>query len=144
MPLFFWLMEPIRHFEISWPLSSGILDHRYFKVRRLFAEFSQIFSQTLHRLAVIFLALISTIGVSRAWIEHFAKFLSTSSERSASESGRTMGQDHPKCKETPLTVNVINFEFFGFNVSIWVPWSPLGPKKSWYIGRINQIKKICE
>ena len=41
-----------------------------------------------------------------------------------------MGQDCPKCKETPLTVNVIDFEFFGFNVSIWVPWSPLGPKKS--------------
>ena len=33
-------------------------------------------------------------------------------------------------KKPPLTVNVINFEFFGFNVSIWVPWSPLGPKKS--------------
>ena len=33
-------------------------------------------------------------------------------------------------KKPPLTVNVIDFEFFGFNVSIWVPWSPLGPKKS--------------
>ena len=30
-------------------------------------------------------------------------------------------------KKPPLTVNVIDF---GFNVSIWVPWSPLGPKKS--------------
>ena len=46
-------------------------------------------------------------------------------------------------KKPPLTVNVINFEFFGFNVSIWVPWSPLGPKKSWYIVRIIQIHKIC-
>ena len=33
-------------------------------------------------------------------------------------------------KKPPLTVNVIDFEFFGFNVSICVPWSPLGPKKS--------------
>ena len=33
-------------------------------------------------------------------------------------------------KKPPLTVNVVDFEFFGFNVSIWVPWSPLGPKKS--------------
>ena len=33
-------------------------------------------------------------------------------------------------KKPPLTVNVIDFEFFGFNVAIWVPWSPLGPKKS--------------
>ena len=24
----------------------------------------------------------------------------------------TMGQDCPKCKETPLTVNVIDFDFF--------------------------------
>ena len=40
----------------------------------------------------------------------------------------TMGQDRPKCKETLSLhkVNVIDFEFFGFNVSIWVPWSPLG------------------
>jgi hypothetical protein len=37
-----------------------------------------------------------------------------------------MGQDYSKCKETPLTVNIIDFEFFGFNVSIWVPWRPLG------------------
>ena len=29
--------------------------------------------------------------------------------------GRTMGQDHQKCKETLLAVNVIDFEFFGFN-----------------------------
>ena len=33
-------------------------------------------------------------------------------------------------KKPPLIVNVIHFEFFDFNVSIWVPWSPLGPKKS--------------
>ena len=32
-------------------------------------------------------------------------------------------------KKPSLTANVINFEFFGFNVSIWVPWSPFGPKK---------------
>ena len=32
-------------------------------------------------------------------------------------------------KKPSLTVNVINFDFFGFNVSIWVSWSPLGPKK---------------
>jgi hypothetical protein len=25
-----------------------------------------------------------------------------------------------------LTVNVIDFEFFGFNVTLWVPWSSLG------------------
>ena len=31
-------------------------------------------------------------------------------------------------KKPPLTVNVIDFDFFGFNVSIWVPWSTLGPK----------------
>ena len=31
-------------------------------------------------------------------------------------------------KKPPLKVNVIDFEFFGFNVPIWVPWSPLGPK----------------
>ena len=40
-------------------------------------------------------------------------------------------------------MNVIDFEFFGLNVSIWVPGSPLGPKKSWYIGRIFQIHKKC-
>ena len=56
---------------------------------------------------------------------------------------RTIGQDCPKCKETQWKVNVIDFEFFGFDVSIWVPWSHLGPKKSWYIGRIIQIDKIC-
>ena len=33
-------------------------------------------------------------------------------------------------KKPPLTVNVIDFDFLGFNVSIWVPWSPFGPKKS--------------
>ena len=35
-------------------------------------------------------------------------------------------------KKPPLTlsVNVIDFEFFGFNVAIWVPLSLLGPKKS--------------
>ena len=31
-------------------------------------------------------------------------------------------------KKLPLTVNVIDFEFFDFNVSIWVPWSPLSQK----------------
>ena len=42
----------------------------------------------------------------------------------------TMGQNRPKCKETPLplTVNVIDFEFFVLNVPEWVPWSPLDPK----------------
>jgi hypothetical protein len=38
---------------------------------------------------------------------------------------RTMGQDRPKCKGTPLGVNVFNLEYFGFNVSIWVFWSLL-------------------
>ena len=33
-------------------------------------------------------------------------------------------------KKPPLTVNVIDLEFVGFDVSIWVPWSPHGPKKS--------------
>ena len=33
-------------------------------------------------------------------------------------------------KKPPRTVNVIDFDFFGFNASIWVSWSPLGPKKS--------------
>ena len=33
-------------------------------------------------------------------------------------------------KKPSLTVNLINFEFFGFNVSIWIPWSPFVPKKS--------------
>ena len=33
-------------------------------------------------------------------------------------------------KKHPLRVSVIYFEFFAFNVSIWVPWSLLGPKKS--------------
>ena len=31
-------------------------------------------------------------------------------------------------KKPPLTLNVIDFDFFGFNVPIWVLWSPLGPK----------------
>ena len=31
-------------------------------------------------------------------------------------------------KKSPLTVNVINFESFGLKLSVWVPWSPLGPK----------------
>ena len=33
-------------------------------------------------------------------------------------------------KKPPHTKNIINFEFFDVNVSIWVPWSPLGSKKS--------------
>ena len=33
-------------------------------------------------------------------------------------------------KKPPLSMNIIDFEFFGLNVSIWVPWSPLGPNKS--------------
>ena len=33
-------------------------------------------------------------------------------------------------KKPSLTVNVIDFDFFGFNVSMWVLWNPLGPKKS--------------
>ena len=32
-------------------------------------------------------------------------------------------------KKPPLTVNVIDFDFFGFNVSILVPWIHLGSKK---------------
>jgi hypothetical protein len=31
-------------------------------------------------------------------------------------------------KKPPVTVSVIDFEFFGFNESIWVSKSPLGPK----------------
>ena len=31
-------------------------------------------------------------------------------------------------KKLPLTVNVIDFEFFVLNVPEWVPWSPLDPK----------------
>ena len=31
----------------------------------------------------------------------------------------------------PLGVSIINFELNGFNASIWVPWSPSDPKKSW-------------
>ena len=37
-------------------------------------------------------------------------------------------------KKPPLPVNVIVFEFFDFNVPIWVPLSPFDPKKSLYIG----------
>ena len=33
-------------------------------------------------------------------------------------------------KKPPLTVKVVDFEIFGFNVSILVPLSPLGPQKS--------------
>ena len=44
-------------------------------------------------------------------------------------------------KKPPLTVNIIGFDFFGFNISIWVPWSHLGPKKSWYNGTIIKIHK---
>ena len=46
-------------------------------------------------------------------------------------------------KKTSRTVNVIEFECFDFNIPIWVPWSSIGPKKLWYIGRIIQIPKIC-
>ena len=38
-------------------------------------------------------------------------------------------------KKPSLRVNVKDLEFFRFNVSIWVPWSSLGPRKSCYIGR---------
>ena len=34
------------------------------------------------------------------------------------------GPGSPK-KKPSLRVDVIDFEFFGFDVSIWVPWSPL-------------------
>ena len=33
-------------------------------------------------------------------------------------------------KKPPLTVNVINFEFFGFSVSTWVLGVPMVPPKS--------------
>ena len=32
-------------------------------------------------------------------------------------------------KKPSRTLNVIEFECFGFNMPIWVPWSPIGPKK---------------
>ena len=45
-------------------------------------------------------------------------------------------------KKPSLRVNVKDLEFFRFNVSIWVPWSSLGLKKSRYIG-IILIHQIC-
>ena len=45
-------------------------------------------------------------------------------------------------KKPPLTVNVMDFDF-SF-VSIWVPWSPLGPKKSWYIGSLFRFIRCRE
>ena len=34
-----------------------------------------------------------------------------------------------KVHNSPLRFYVINFELYGFNASIWVPWSPSDPKK---------------
>ena len=45
-------------------------------------------------------------------------------------------------KKSSQTEHFLDFEFFGFNVSIWVPWSSLGLKKSRYIG-IILIHQIC-
>ena len=48
-----------------------------------------------------------------------------------------------KVHKPPLRVNAINFELNGFNASIWVPWSPSHPKKSWCTDRKFQSHKIC-
>ena len=40
-------------------------------------------------------------------------------------------------------VNIPDFGFNGFNTSIWVLLSPLGPQKSLQVDRIIQIPKIC-
>ena len=46
-----------------------------------------------------------------------------------------------KVHKPPLGVNVINFEVNWFNASIWVPWNPLDPKKSWCTDKSIQIHK---
>ena len=46
-----------------------------------------------------------------------------------------------KVHKPPLWVNVINFEINGLDASMWVPWSPLDPKKSWCTDRSIQIHK---
>ena len=46
-----------------------------------------------------------------------------------------------KVHKPPLWVNVINFELNGLDASIWVPWSPSDPKKSWCTVRSIQIHK---
>ena len=46
-----------------------------------------------------------------------------------------------KVHKPPLWVNVINFELNGLDASIWVPWSPSDPKKSWCTDRSIQIHK---
>ena len=46
-----------------------------------------------------------------------------------------------KVHKPPLWVNFINFELNGRDASIWVPWSPSDPKKSWCTDRSIQIHK---
>ena len=41
-------------------------------------------------------------------------------------------------------MNVIDFKFFAFNVSIWVPWSPFGPKKLWYMVELFRFTRYVE
>ena len=41
-------------------------------------------------------------------------------------------------------MNVIDFEFFGFNVSIWVPSSPLGPKSHDILVELIRFKNYVE
>ena len=50
---------------------------------------------------------------------------------SSSVRRRTMGQTAPKRPETSFLECIPpDIEFNGFNTSIWVPLSPLGPQKS--------------
>ena len=46
-----------------------------------------------------------------------------------------------KIHKPPLWINVITFELNGLNASIWVPWSPSDPQKSWCTDRSIQIHK---
>ena len=46
-----------------------------------------------------------------------------------------------KVHKPPLWVHVINFVLNGLDASIWIPWSPSDPKKSWCTDRIIQLHK---
>ena len=62
-------------------------------------------------------------------LPHLGRFCQTLLHCCSTTGGALWARIAQNVKKPSPTVNVIDFEFFGFYVSVWVPWSPLGPKK---------------
>ena len=107
---------------------------------------SLVTSYTLHTIlkAVIFIFLLKILLVqlqlfqskARLKARHTSNFQLRSlvvnkdpTQYSYGPHGTQRAENVKKVHKPPLGVNVINFELNGFNASMWVPWSPLDPKK---------------